>query len=259
MDAAITVDRATKIYGSGATATHALREASLEVQRGEVLLMMGPSGSGKTTLLSIMGAILRPTSGRVIVGDTDVAQLPERDLPRVRLRHLGFVFQGFNLFPALTVVENVAIALDIRGERGAGATGRALAALEAVDLADKADALPRDLSGGQKQRVAIARALVGQPEIILADEPTASLDADSGRRVMELLRSLAVDDERAVVIVTHDSRTFEYADRSVRIEDGRLLSAARDTLARHGGARLASAPAESRGRTHEPFRQEQHV
>ncbi|MCC7043652.1 MAG: ABC transporter ATP-binding protein [Acidobacteria bacterium] len=220
MPHAITVEQVTKTYGTGPTATHALRHANLSVNPGEVMLLMGPSGSGKTTLLSIMGAILRPTSGRVIVGGVDVARVPERDLPGVRLRHLGFVFQGFNLFPALTVAENVGIALDIRGERGASVTTRVTAALEAVGLADKAASLPRDLSGGQKQRVAIARALVGQPSIVLADEPTASLDATSGRRVLELLRLLATRDGRAVVIVTHDSRTFEYADRAVRIEDG---------------------------------------
>jgi putative ABC transport system ATP-binding protein len=220
MPHAIIVEQVTKTYGTGATATHALRHANLAVNPGEVMLLMGPSGSGKTTLLSIMGAILRPTSGRVIVGGVDVAQVPERDLPGVRLRHLGFVFQGFNLFPALDVAENVGIALDIRGERGPSVTTRVTAALEAVGLAEKAAALPRDLSGGQKQRVAIARALVGQPSIVLADEPTASLDATSGRRVLELLRLLATRDGRAVVIVTHDSRTFEYADRAVRIEDG---------------------------------------
>jgi len=228
MPDAITVDRVTKTYGTGPTATHALREASLSVRPGEVLLMMGPSGSGKTTLLSIMGAILRPTTGRVIIGGVDVASLPERHLPGVRLRHLGFVFQGFNLFPALTVAENVAIALDIRGERGPGADARVAEALAAVDLSEKADTLPRDLSGGQKQRVAIARALVGQPSIVLADEPTASLDATSGRRVMDLLRTLATRDGRAVVIVTHDQRTFEYADRAVHIDDG-VLGAVDDT------------------------------
>lgn len=218
----ITVERVTKTYGTGATMTHALRGVDLQVRAREVLLMEGPSGSGKTTLLSIMGAILRPTSGRVIVAGRDIAQLRERELPRVRLESLGFVFQGFNLFPALSVHENVAIALDIRGERGPGADARVRKSLDAVGLGDKARTLPRDLSGGQKQRVAIARALVGEPRIILADEPTASLDADSGRRVMELLRSLASNDGRAVVIVTHDSRIVPYADRVVRIDDGQL-------------------------------------
>ena len=219
---AIGVRGVTRTYGEGATMTHALRGVDLDVRAGEVLLMEGPSGSGKTTLLSIMGAILRPTSGEVIVRGRDIAKLPERDLPRVRLEELGFVFQGFNLFPALTALENVAIALDIRGERGAPALARARTSLDEVGLADKAKALPRDLSGGQKQRVAIARALVGGPRIVLADEPTASLDAESGQRVMELLRSLARQDGRAVVIVTHDARTLAYADRVVRIADGRL-------------------------------------
>ena len=219
---AIGVRGVTRTYGEGATMTHALRGVDLDVRAGEVLLMEGPSGSGKTTLLSIMGAILRPTSGEVIVSGRDIAKLPERDLPRVRLEELGFVFQGFNLFPALTALENVAIALDIRGERGASALARARTVLDEVGLGDKAKLLPRDLSGGQKQRVAIARALVGGPRIVLADEPTASLDAESGQRVMELLRSLARQDGRAVVIVTHDARTLAYADRVVRIADGRL-------------------------------------
>ena len=220
--AGILVDRVTKVYGTGATATHALRGVDLEVRPREVLLMEGPSGSGKTTLLSIMGAILRPTAGRVVLGDRDITRLSERELPRVRLEELGFVFQGFNLFPALSALENVSIALDIRGERGTAAESKARRALDAVGLADKAKSLPRDLSGGQKQRIAIARALVGSPRVILADEPTASLDADSGRRIMELLRSLATNDGRAVVIVTHDPRTQPYADRLVRIADGQL-------------------------------------
>ena len=239
MAAAIEVQQVTKTYGEGASAMHALRGVDLEARQGEVLLMMGPSGSGKTTLLSIMGAILRPTTGRVFVGNRDIARLPERELPRVRLEQLGFVFQGFNLFPALTAIDNVSIALDIRGQRGSRAVAKARQALEIVGLADKANALPRDLSGGQKQRVAIARALVGEPRILLADEPTASLDAESGRRVMDLLRSLALQDGRAIVIVTHDSRTFEYADRIVTIDDGRIQESAdhqeeiRTAAARH--------------------------
>jgi len=219
---AIHVERVTKTYGTGPTSTHALKGVDLDAHAGEVMLMMGPSGSGKTTLLSIMGAILKPTTGRVVIGGRDIAALSERDLPRVRLEKLGFVFQGFNLFPALTVLDNVAIALDIRGERGAAAVAKARRALDAVGLGDKLKALPRDLSGGQKQRTAIARALVGEPRIILADEPTASLDAESGRLVLDLLRSLAVDDGRAVVIVTHDARTVGYADRIVRIDDGQI-------------------------------------
>jgi putative ABC transport system ATP-binding protein len=194
----------------------------LEVAPGEVLMLLGPSGSGKTTLLSIMGCILRATSGSVRIEGREVAQLPESMLPRVRLEHFGFVFQGFNLFPALTAVENVELALDLRGVRGRLARKRAEEALTRVGLAGKAAVLPANLSGGQKQRVAIARALVGDPAILLADEPTAALDSDSGRVVMELLCILARERGRAVVLVTHDARTFRYADRIVEIEDGRV-------------------------------------
>jgi putative ABC transport system ATP-binding protein len=220
----LAVEQVTKTYDMGGAPVHALRGVDLALHAGEVLLLLGPSGSGKTTLLSIMGCILQATSGRVIVGGRDVARAAERDLPAVRLRHFGFVFQGFNLFPALTAAENVEIALGLKGVRGRAARAAALEALAAVGLADKASALPANLSGGQKQRVAIARALAGDPSIILADEPTAALDSTSGQLVMDLLRSLASQHERAVVIVTHDSRTFRYADRIVAIEDGRLAS-----------------------------------
>jgi putative ABC transport system ATP-binding protein len=223
---ALSVRQVTKSYGDGPGAVHALRGVDLDVAPGEVLLMMGPSGSGKTTLLSIMGAILRASAGSVRVMGEEVVGLPERRLPSIRLRHIGFVFQGFNLFPALTAVENVAVALDIRGVPGRDAQRRALAALDAVGLADRARHHPADLSGGQKQRVAIARALVSEPGIVLADEPTAALDSQSGRLVMDLLRRLATERQRAVVIVTHDSRTEAYADRVVHIEDGRLREAA---------------------------------
>ena len=222
---AIAVNAVHKTYGSGLTAVHALRDASLDVQRGEVLLMMGPSGSGKTTLLSIMGAILTASGGSVRINGEEIVNRPQRDLPRIRLEHIGFVFQGFNLFPALTVVENVALALDVRGLRGKAAAGRANAALTAVGLDDKAARYPADLSGGQKQRVAIARALVGEPSIVLADEPTAALDSQSGKTVLTLLRQLARERNRAVVMVTHDHRATEYADRIVHIADGRLHAA----------------------------------
>ncbi len=220
----LAVEQVTKTYDMGGAPVHALRGVDLALHAGEVLLLLGPSGSGKTTLLSIMGCILQATSGKVIVGGRDVARAAERDLPAVRLRHFGFVFQGFNLFPALTAAENVEVALGLKGVRGRAARTAALEALAAVDLADKASALPANLSGGQKQRVAIARALAGDPSIILADEPTAALDSTSGQLVMDLLRSLASRHERAVVIVTHDSRTIRYADRIVAIEDGRLAS-----------------------------------
>jgi putative ABC transport system ATP-binding protein len=218
----LAVEQVTKTYDMGGAPVHALRGVDLALHAGEVLLLLGPSGSGKTTLLSIMGCILQATSGRVVIEGRDVARAAERDLPAVRLRHFGFVFQGFNLFPALTAAENVEVALGLKGVRGRAARTAALEALAAVGLADKASALPANLSGGQKQRVAIARALAGDPSIILADEPTAALDSTSGQLVMDLLRSLASRQQRAVVIVTHDSRTFRYADRIVAIEDGRL-------------------------------------
>ena len=212
----------TKTYAEGAAQSRALDGVNLDVHPGEVTLLMGPSGSGKTTLVSIMGCILRPTSGSVKIAGREVTGLPERQLPAVRLNHIGFVFQGFNLFPTLTAAENVAVALDLKGIRGEKARGRSRTLLAAVGLADKYDAFPADLSGGQKQRVAIARALAGDPEIILADEPTAALDKTSGLAVMEMLRSLAIEHRRAVVIVTHDNRILDYADRIVRIEDGRI-------------------------------------
>jgi putative ABC transport system ATP-binding protein len=235
MTPAIDVQQVTKTYASGAVAVHALRGVDVRVPPGEILLLMGPSGSGKTTLLSIMGCILRATSGSVKVQGREVAHLPERELPRVRLAHFGFVFQGFNLFPALTAAENVEIALQLKGVRGREARRSAERALDMVGLADKTASRPADLSGGQKQRVAIARALVGDPSIILADEPTAALDSSSGQLVLDLLRSLARARERAVVLVTHDSRTLPYADRIVSIEDGRIRAAASDEAHGHAG------------------------
>lgn len=223
MGAAIAVRQVRKSYGVGATAVHALRGVDLDVHAGEVLLMMGPSGSGKTTLLSIMGGILRASTGSVRVNGTEIVGLPESALPAIRLAHIGFVFQGFNLFPALTALENVAIALDLRGQRGRAALERAQAALDAVGLADRGHHKPADLSGGQKQRVAIARALVGEPTMLLADEPTAALDHESGTLVLDLLRRVATEQGRAVVLVTHDPRTHPYADRIVRVEDGRIV------------------------------------
>lgn len=222
MHAAIEVRDLTKTYAQGAAAARALDGVNLDAHAGEVMLLMGPSGSGKTTLVSIMGCILRPSSGSVRIEGREIAGLVERELPAVRLNHIGFVFQGFNLFPALTAAENVAVALDLKGIRGRESRRRSETLLEEVGLGDKLGAYPADLSGGQKQRVAIARALAGDPRIILADEPTAALDKHSGRTVMTMLRDLAHQRGRAVVIVTHDNRVMEFADRIVHIEDGRV-------------------------------------
>jgi putative ABC transport system ATP-binding protein len=222
MSNAIEVRNLTKTYETGAAAARALDGVDLDVRPGEVMLLMGPSGSGKTTLVSIMGAILRPTSGSVRIQGEEIAGLDENQLPRVRLNHIGFVFQGFNLFPTLSAGENVELALDLKGIRGSQAHRRAQDLLNQVGLGDKLRSFPSDLSGGQKQRVAIARALAGDPEIILADEPTAALDSHSGRVVMDMIRGLAHDKGRAVVIVTHDNRVLEYADQIVHIEDGRV-------------------------------------
>jgi putative ABC transport system ATP-binding protein len=222
MKAAITVRDVTKTYLEGGASVSALRGVDLEVHSGEIVMLVGPSGSGKTTLLSIMGCILQASSGSIRIAGQEVGHLRENELPRVRLDHIGFVFQGFNLFPTLTAGENIELMLDLKGIRGPQAHKRAHELMERVGLADKFDVVPANLSGGQKQRVAIARALAGDPEIILADEPTAALDSHTGRNIMEMMRDLAHERGRAVLIVTHDPRVLEFADRTIRIEDGMI-------------------------------------
>jgi len=224
MEVAIRVRGVTKTYAEGAARVTALEGVDLDLHKGELLFLMGPSGSGKTTLLSIMGCILRSTSGSLQISGQEVTGLSERELPQVRLSHIGFVFQAFNLFPTLTAVENVEVALELKGIRGTLARTQALGLLEQVQLDNKASAFPADLSGGQKQRVALARALAGNPEILLADEPTAALDSHTGRSVLELMRQLAHDRNRAVAVVTHDSRIADLGDRVVHIEDGAVSS-----------------------------------
>jgi putative ABC transport system ATP-binding protein len=221
---AVSVRGVSKVYTEGTNQVPALSNVDLDVRNGEVMLLMGPSGSGKTTLLSIMGCILRASSGSITINGREVSTLSERELPRVRLQHIGFVFQGFNLFPTLTAGENVELALDLKRVRGAEAKREARRLLAQVELEHKYSAFPADLSGGQKQRVAIARALAGSPEVILADEPTAALDSHSGHNVMQVLRDLAHRNQRAVVAVTHDSRVLEFGDRIVTMEDGRIVS-----------------------------------
>jgi putative ABC transport system ATP-binding protein len=214
----------TKTYSAGAAAARALDGVNLDVDAGEVVLLMGPSGSGKTTLISIMGCILRATSGSVRINGQEVTGLKEKQLPQVRLDNIGFVFQGFNLFPTLTASENVEIGLDLKGVRFRERKERARTLLDSVGLQEKYGSFPADLSGGEKQRVAIARALAGEPGIILADEPTAALDSVTGRSVMDMMRKLAKERGRAVVVVSHDGRLMEYADRIVHIEDGKILN-----------------------------------
>jgi putative ABC transport system ATP-binding protein len=224
MNPAITVRGVTKVYEEGASRVPALHGIDLDVWPGEVVLLMGPSGSGKTTLLSIMGCILRATSGTVSIAGVEASVLSERELPRIRLAHIGFVFQGFNLFPTLTVGENVELALELKDIRGSKAKQESRSLLEQVGLEQKYDTFPSDLSGGQKQRVAIARALAGSPSVILADEPTAALDSHTGRNVMQMMQDLAHKHGRAVVVVTHDSRVLEFGDRTVRMEDGKIVA-----------------------------------
>ncbi len=218
----IEVKNLVKTYGAGETAVHALKGVDLDVFESELLLLLGASGSGKTTLISIIGGILSATSGKCEIRGKEIVGLAQKQLPKIRLENIGFIFQGFNLFPALNVQENVEIALDLKGVRGGNAKKRAAELLERVGLQEKLKTYPSDLSGGQKQRVAIARALAGEPPIILADEPTAALDSESGKLIMDLLQELAHEKSRAVVVVTHDNRIFEYADRIVEIEDGRI-------------------------------------
>jgi putative ABC transport system ATP-binding protein len=222
--AIVELENISKVYGEGEARVQALSGAGLEVKAGEVLIVEGPSGSGKTTLISILGLLLRPTAGRVIVGGRDVTALPERALPAIRAKTFGFVFQGFNLFPALTALENVAIGIRMRDPSFKDPNGEAMRLLTAVGLADRVRHLPADLSGGQKQRVAIARALAGGPPVIVGDEPTAALDTKTALGVMDLLRRLANEEKRAVVVVTHDPRLERYADRVVRVEDGTIVA-----------------------------------
>lgn len=224
MGATIAVRDVTKLFGRGEATTRALDGVTLDVLGGDVLLLLGPSGSGKTTLLSVMGCILRPTTGTVVVNGTDVSALREHELPSIRKAHIGFVFQAFNLFGTLTCRQNVALALDIRGVDRRTAHAEATRLLQQVGLGDKIHAYPAELSGGQKQRVAIARALAGSPAVVLADEPTGALDTQNAHSIMRLFTQLAHERGCAVVIVTHDTRMLGYADRVLRMEDGRIVS-----------------------------------
>jgi putative ABC transport system ATP-binding protein len=212
----------TKVFQEGRESVSVLRGVSLQLNRGEIIAMEGPSGSGKTTFLSILGCILTPTDGKLVVDGHQVDPRRPEQLPGVRKRSVGFVFQQYNLFPALSVLENVEFALNIKGVRGTEARQEAERVLHAVGLGHRLGFLPRELSGGQKQRVALARALAGRPTILLADEPTANLDSEVGAQILALFREQAKRENRALLVVTHDPKVRTIADRVVRISDGRI-------------------------------------
>jgi putative ABC transport system ATP-binding protein len=213
-----------KSFKEGREVVNVLNGVSLSLEPGEVTALEGPSGSGKTTLLSIIGCILTPNSGELFIDGERVDPKRSDRLPGIRRRSIGFVFQQFNLFPALTALENVEYALNIKGTRGPEARSQAQTALDKVGLSDRRSFLPMDLSGGQKQRIAIARALAGNPKVLLADEPTANLDSQMGMQILDLFRALAKLENRALLIVTHDPKVRNISDRVVRIQDGRLLN-----------------------------------
>ncbi len=220
----IVAEDVTKTFREGKETVAVLKGASLRVETGEVVALEGPSGSGKTTFLSILGCLLGASGGSVEIAGEHVEAAKPAKLQDVRRRHIGFVFQQFNLFPALTAVDNVEYALNLKGVTGGAAETQARELIERVGLGDRAKFLPRDLSGGQKQRVAIARALVASPSVILADEPTANLDTSVASQVLDLFGELAREEKRSLLIVTHDPKVRRVADRAVRIEDGRIAA-----------------------------------
>jgi putative ABC transport system ATP-binding protein len=213
----------TKTYITGPTEVLALRGIDLDVHMGELLMLVGPSGCGKTTLISVIAGILDHDEGECLVFEQNIRAMGQTHKTRYRGANIGFVFQAYNLIPTLSVMENVAVPLLILGKSRAAAHARAKEMLELVDLADKLHVLPSQLSGGQQQRVAIARALVHRPRLIVCDEPTSALDADTGRLVMEVLRQTALSEDRSLIIVTHDNRIFNFADRIARMDDGRIV------------------------------------
>jgi putative ABC transport system ATP-binding protein len=220
---AITANALTKWFGEGDLKTYAVKEVSFEAFFGEIFFIVGPSGSGKTTLLSIVSGILRPNSGTTIIDEVDIWKLEPDQIAEFRLNKVGFVFQDYHLFPRLTTAENVAIPLILMKRDWDESIQEAKHYLEIVGLENKVELPPVKLSGGEQQRVAIARALVSQPDILIFDEPTASLDGDTGRRIMDFVKTKVLNDKRCILIVTHDSRIFEYADRIMKMEDGGIV------------------------------------
>lgn len=216
------VEHVTKRFGSGETEVVAVKDVTLSVGPGEVVLIMGPSGSGKSTLLMMLGALMKPSEGTITVDNLDISALSERKLPNVRLRNFGFIFQDFNLLSALSVQDNVAIAAELTGMSRRDAAKKAAALLTTLGLGQRLHFSPEKLSGGEKQRVAIARSLINDPKVILADEPTANLDSAHGRETMRLLQEIAKEGNRSVVIVSHDARIKDIADRVLWLEDGQF-------------------------------------
>ena len=219
---AVACNAVTKVYGTGDTAVHALRGIDLDIRTGELMMLVGPSGCGKTTLISIIAGILDKSDGVCRVFGDDLSAMSTAERTLWRRERVGFVFQAFNLMPALTAAENVAIPLLINGVPHKQALTRAEEMLARVGLGNRRNSLPSQLSGGQQQRVAIGRALVHAPRLVVCDEPTSALDHETGLQVMEVLRSVAAVDDRALVVVTHDARIFEFADRIARMDDGRI-------------------------------------
>jgi putative ABC transport system ATP-binding protein len=219
---AIRVRGVTKEFGTGGAVARALRGVDLDVPYGEMLMLVGPSGCGKTTLVSIIAGTLEPTAGDVVVLGHDLVAMTNGAKVRFRRENVGFVFQAYNLLPALTAAENAAVPLLIAGWRRRDAVEKAADVLAALGLGDRLVNLPAELSGGQQQRVAIARALVHDPRLLVCDEPTSALDAENGRITMELIERIAVQPDRAVIVVTHDSRVYSFADRIASMEDGRI-------------------------------------
>ncbi|TAM81893.1 MAG: ABC transporter ATP-binding protein [Acidobacteria bacterium] len=239
---AVTARKLTKVFGHGEGEVHALRGINLEIRKGELTMLVGPSGSGKTTLLSVITGLLNATSGDLVVLGERPAGLSQEDLVLFRRENLGFVFQQYNLIPALTAAENVAVPLLAAGARRQQAVSQGKELLEALGMAHRVRALPSELSGGEQQRVALARALIHEPKLIVCDEPTSALDGRTGHAVMELLSAAAVRPDRAVIIVTHDARIFDFADQVAHMDDGRIITIEKRRKAAARAGNLASMP-----------------
>jgi putative ABC transport system ATP-binding protein len=237
---AVRVRGVTKEFGHGDSLTRALRGVDIDIPYGELLMLVGPSGCGKTTLVSIIAGTLQPTEGELLVLGHDLRAMSNGRTVRFRRENVGFIFQSYNLLPALTAVENAAVPLLIAGWRRRHAVEAAADVLDRLGLGNRLTNLPNELSGGQQQRVAIARALVHEPRLLVCDEPTSALDAENGRITLELIREIAVQPDRAVIVVTHDARVYAYADRIAAMEDGRIASVRGETAAARPGKIEAS-------------------